>query len=290
MDLDVLIMLAAFFPPGKGTLATRTSVSRVISKNVTFIHETFAAPPSMRAIIEVDVYYNNDFSRRYPIILGIYSRQDHVNIGKRCTYSKYGQFRNTDMHASISVNPGVSRFLKCDEERTGTVHCTGNITVQEFFPRMFSFSFGFNCGWIAPTVSLAGLIYNISFYGTNDTDCFKLETGDPCTRYIQYGMNFSLHGEYNNRSKDWFDFYLFKLLNYHATCYQHTQELLCGMLIPKCDPNSKQVIVPCSEMCHDFRTGCNNFNNYLNYLIPYDCNYLPSLSGNVPCFYESISC
>ena len=65
----------------------------VIKKDVTFIHKTFTAPPSLKAIIEANVYVPKKLWRRYPM-LGIYTTQDHINIEKQCTDTTYHQLGN----------------------------------------------------------------------------------------------------------------------------------------------------------------------------------------------------
>ena len=38
---------------------------------------------------------------------------------------------------------------------------------------------------------------------------------------------------------------------FETQCYQHFSEFGCHIIVPECDPESKQVIHPCREMCYD---------------------------------------
>ena len=261
------------------------SVSGIISEDVNFIYEIFPVVPSMRAIIRVDVSYPIESvveEGHYPI-LGIHTMQDHTNIEQRCTHVDYGQFINRDMHPGITTAPNHSRSLRCEMDNVDMLHCTGNITVQDFIPRNFSFSFGFYCSQIGPTSSLKGLIYKISITNqTNETKCFELSHWDICYRYLQYGVDVNLFGRQNNHTDRWWSAILTDS-KYNMTCYQHRVEFLCYMFVSKCDPNSKRIIPPCREMCHDYKYGCYQGASF-------DCDYLPPLAGDVPCFYEPVWC
>ena len=169
------------------------SVSGIISEGVMFIYQTFPVLSSMRAIIQVDVYYPINSVRRqgsYPI-MGIYTTADHINIKQRCTCVDYGQFRNKELHPGLTTAQNRSGSLRCEIDNVVMLHCTGNITVQDFIARNFSFSFGFNCSQINPFNSLKGLIYNFSITElTNETNCFELSHADICI--VIYSMEWML--------------------------------------------------------------------------------------------------
>ena len=91
-------------------------------------------------------------------------------------------------------------------------------------------------------------------------------------------------------------------------CYQHIAEIACHLNFPQCDPVTQGVIHPCREMCWDFKEACMRkwfsmvskvhsifgWNaSYLsngNWSHVVDCDYLPSLHDNIPCFYKPVSC
>ena len=176
MDSKVYVLLVAFVQL-KLSHSHKISVSGEVSNNVTFLHKTFPVPPSMRAIIDVNVSYPISsvmMPGNYPI-LGIYTTKEHVNIEKQCTQKLYGQLLNRELHHGITTEKDhsgkVSRTLSC-ASNTVKIHCKGRITIQDFIPRKNSFSFGFLCNKMHPLNSLMGLRYHINIYvQTNSTHC-----------------------------------------------------------------------------------------------------------------------
>ena len=108
-----------------------------------------------------------------------------------------------------------SKTLKCaTDNATNMIHCKGNITVQDFIPRKFSFSLGFKCNLIGTNVSLKGLVYNISVHRqTNKTNCVSLSLGltDKC-----YPCFYSIHSAMSNLLGD--PGPMTKLLNLGTKC------------------------------------------------------------------------
>ena len=142
----------------KWTWCLTTSISGVISDDVTFIHKTFPVPPSKRAIIEVNVSFPYRYivqRRKYPL-MGIYTTKDHINLKKQCTSIWYGQLVNENLHLRIRKDRGHTQTPKCLRESDDNIHCTGNLTIQDFIPGNFSFSFGFHCKDINVINSLKG--------------------------------------------------------------------------------------------------------------------------------------
>ena len=252
-----------------------TSVSGEISEDVTFIHKTFPGPAAKRATIEYSVSFY--FSRYVDyLILGIYTRPDHVNLEKNCTYIDYGQVRNTAMHQYFGY-----WHTQCERRENNTLHCTGNITVQDFIPRNFSFSFGFSCYDMkyppfASTVSLKGLVFNITIYRLTDSvTCFPLTGDSICYQYYKYGTLPNLLGEENLKDLSF-------LLKNNYQCYQHAIELLCHLYAPQC--SSGHLINPCREMCQDYFRACGNDTVDMN------CDYLPSLYDDIQCYDKMVKC
>ena len=192
--MDVKLFILFTFLKCQCTYSITTSISGEISDDITFFHKTFPVPPSIRAIIEVDVYHHESMRRTYPI-LGIYTTDYHINLRKQCTDTMYGQLGNKYLHSGITTYTGDSGCLKCKEDSTNILHCTGNITIQDFIPRKFSFSFGFFCDSIKALSSLKGLVYNISIEDQgNETKCFQFPRNHSCYRYIQHQVYPSLMG------------------------------------------------------------------------------------------------
>ena len=158
MDAKIYISLFVFT---QLNMIYSVTVSRSVSVDVNFIHEVFPVPPSMIVIIRVDVYYPVDAYYEsedswFSPIMGLYTNQVHINIWRQCTRIEYGQLLNFNLHPSITLDRHASRSLKCLNDNSTSIHCTGDITVQDFKPRHFSFSFGFKCGCRCRSCSLRG--------------------------------------------------------------------------------------------------------------------------------------
>ena len=175
MDVQIRFLLAAF-TQWKLTFSMTASLSGRISENVSFFHEAFPVPPSMRAIIEVGVLVPSNLvrkSRRYPM-LGIFTTQNHVNIRKQCTRTPYGQVLNRYLHPGLTLDQNRSKPLTCELFYDNLqVICRGFITVQDYLPRKFSFSLGFHCGRIS---LLRGLVYAIKIHVSNATTCLVMDS------------------------------------------------------------------------------------------------------------------
>ena len=291
------------------------SISGEISDDITFFHKTFPVPPSKRAIIEVDVSYPEGSGRKQMHnnpIMGIYTTNNHINIKKKCVHFRWGQLGNTNLHPRIRLDKSDIRPPKCLLESKDTIHCTGNIKLQDFKPRNFSLSFGFYCGERLSISSLKGLKYNITIREQiNETNCIFLprKVRDSCSKFYVYGSLPNLvGGEDILTILRYWELFRTYVAIFKGQCYQHFLELSCHVIVPECDPASRQVIHPCREMCHDFRKACVNvklsrstFTENLPHAtsgdrifnttsLEFDCDYLPSLGGDVPCFYKPITC
>ena len=117
----------------KLTCSVTTSVSGVISEDITFLHKTFPVSPAMRAIIQVDAAFPDIFIKQQgncPAI-GSYTTDNHTNIKKRCTYLEYGKLANENLHPKIRNDEGRYLTIRCSSD-DGKIHCIGNIIVQNF--------------------------------------------------------------------------------------------------------------------------------------------------------------
>ena len=285
--------------------------SGIITENITFFNRKLPVTPSIRATIEFSVSYSHS-SMGY-LLMGIYTTYPDINIEKRCSYIRYGQLRNENLHPFLRV--GRDRTTTCELSGADTVNCRGRVIVQDYIPRNFYLTFGFHCDW--PEIhSLPGLEYNISFtQQSNETSgciyyksamCDKLfpQTYLPnliCDETLDQVL------EYHSRFRR-----LQGFLVVDGTCHQHFSEALCYISLTKCDPVTKQAIHPCKEMCRDIVEGCwkkwlhliakiepgfslsRRFN--LDHISSLDthqlinCDYLPSHHGSIPCFYKPVRC
>ena len=217
-----------------------------------------------------------------------------------------------NIHHRIRLDESDIPPPECLKEGLDTIHCRGNITVEDFTPRKFSFSFGFHCSEINPGASLKGLAYKISIHEPTDKiKCISLprKVNDLCSQFYQHGLLPNLVGAEDVATvvRHW-EPYIAAVAILERLCYQHMSETACYAVMPKCDSVSRQIIHPCREMCHDFRVACSNIvltKNALtgafvsssdkNFTLDattavLDCDYLPSLGGDIPCFYKPVTC
>ena len=231
----------------------------------------FPVPPSIRAKIEVNVSYPGIFPSpgttacgKWPI-LGIYTTQDHVNIKQRCSNISYGQLGNADLHPHLTTYLDYSKTLNCRLVSNST-NCFGNITVQDFIPRNISFSFGFFCN---QTGSLRGLVCHLQIDERNESNCLSEKSF--CDGITQSTVFPNLFGETPIE-----DFYISRRILISVS-YPNS----CDVYNLQCDPETNAITPPCREICQVYsRNKDNIFWKYLN------CNYLPSFSGNMDCFYQ----
>ena len=73
-------------------------------------------------------------------------------------------------------------------------------------------------------------------------------------------------------------------------CFQHVVEFTCYVVLPKCDIENNQLIVPCKETCDDFAECLHWYIPSYHPAMFADCSYLPSVTGSIPCYYKPVTC
>ena len=247
-----------------------TSVSGYISRSTHFFYKKFPVPPSKWAIVKVDVSYIKEKSN---LIMAFYATRNHINITYGCIDRTYQQTGNKNLYPELTTNSNLSGPLTC--KLKDVLRCTGEIPIQDYTPRSFSFSFGFPCDQIQKTDSLQGLHYALTIQVTNELTCSKLPASHTCHSYTQYGAvpNLIDRGQ---------TFFHFEPIPSCLQLLELAKKFVCYFLIPVCDPESNQIIRPCKEMCYNYLDACALPSRHEEYI---NCDYLPSLNGNVPCLY-----
>ena len=234
--------------------------SGTITENTKFFYRRLPTFSSKMATIQYNVTYEKYLLIYFPVIY-IYTTENHSDLRTKCISSRYGQLRNEDFW--IPLNPRLIPYrgkTKCVEEYQ-EIHCSGKITIQDYIPRRFSFSVGFECrNRTVPSVQ--GLTFKFMITNqSNTTDCIK--TNDIFSGLCKYnydytsssnlmGVDFDLLQEFSRHSVI-FD----RLLDENLmSCYQNAIDLLCSVFIPKCDPLNKTVKHVCRETCQDFQNAC----------------------------------
>ena len=303
--MDVRYIILAVLTQFRFTLSAH--VSGIITENTTFYYQKLPVAPSVSTTIEFSISYLQSAMRyRYPL-MGIYTTYPELNIKKSCSYVQYAQLHNENLHPYLGV--GRYKTTTCELSGSDTVNCSGIVTVQDYMPRNFYLTFGFHCDY--PSISLSGLVYNISFSnqrnGTSGcVDYTDLHNTIVCSRlYSQTSFPNLMGVEQLDEIED----FLIMLQTYefvihsHGSCHQHLFEIMCRTMLPECNPASEQLIHPCREMCSDLLEAC--LQKWYSLAIDLGttkdklpkgnlsriyCDYFPSIHGDVPCFYNPVKC
>ena len=151
-----------------------------IRNNPTFYYKEFPTYPSMSATIEYHIKYLVPAQESQCAIcrpnLDIYTTKSDANFFANCSVDSYGQLRNENLHTPLNTRHKEYRFTNCTKDHFGILYCFGEIQIQDFKPRKYGFSFGYDCSKPFDGKrkrSLKGLSYNVSIYDqTNVTKCY----------------------------------------------------------------------------------------------------------------------
>ena len=278
-------------------------ISGVVQEDVGFYFSKLSEYPSRLATIKISVNYTPPITFYSGLYMNIYTVKENINQQKQCTELHYGQFLNDKM--IIRFNRG-----RC-KEMQGVTYCNDRRRIQDYIPRNYYISFGYDCGL---NESLKGLTYKITIYGqANRTKCSAIKSNVRCSKYYP-SMSWPTIVGSSNPTLSGGDFqthyYLFTNL-LGKLCYKHVEKFICYLLFPKC-VDGHQMITVCRETCADAIDACvddilfvlRNVTAYDSKLktmkeriesIPLNsakefCNYLPSANSTVPCFYEPVTC
>ena len=319
MDINAFTLLVVL---SQLSVTHSAHVSGTIAEDTTFFYRKLPVVPSVRATIEFSVSYSQSSMRGelpWPL-MGIYTAYPKINIDKCCSYIRYGQFQNENLHPILRV--GRYRTTTCELSGTDTVNCSGRVTAQNYIPRNFHLTFGFDCH-LLPIHSLQGLKYNDSSMNSlkslrynitfsnqsNETnDCVDYSTQvktKACNGFYRYA---SLPNLFGHEQLDIMREYSTAIQVYevstlsHGMCHKHLLEILCHVMLPECDPVTQQVIHPCRETCWALLDACwqawlslaanllPKYGRILDDPTEINCTYLPSVHGSIPFFYKPVTC
>ena len=204
MDFKTSMLLLLLLQLG---IINSEHVSGIINENTTFFYRMLPVTPAISATIEFSILYDKSSVRENYPLMGLYTEYPKINIAMECSYIQYGQLRNENLHSYLRV--GQYRATTCRLSVADTVNCSGRFTFQDYIPRTFSLSFGFQCEW--PSIySLQGLRYNISFLKQSNetskcTDYSRFFGSGVCSKFYKHTSLPNLIGEETiNRYEDYF--------------------------------------------------------------------------------------
>ena len=271
------------------------SISGTIDDDISFYYEELPTNPSMIATIVYRITYPLADPDDY-IDVQFYTTSKHENIEKKCTFRPNGQALNVYMYFSNSLNTACSKC--CEEIYSGLLQCTTGFKIQDYIPRKFRFSLGYNCN-DASKKSLNGTTYSVEVHSqTNRTTCLAMpKTSIDCDRYHSWVSYPNLFGHNKRVTRKSFKNMIdtFNSSNINLNCYPYLQEFICNLFFPTCLPESHTVMVPCREMFEELRMGCAASLFAAKFLADpeigsYNNNYLPIRGGSIPCWYKPVVC
>ena len=254
-------------------------------------------------------------------VLDIYTTEYDKNLRTNCSKDGFGQLRNENLHTPLFNRYKPYRFTTCklDEKYSGILQCKGRTTIQDYIPRRYGFSFGYECD-VSAKPSLVGLSYNFTISAqSNRTLCLPLprlpETMEECLGFYNHMSLPNMIGDHDMASLQ-NSIASFKIYDAFRSrlptrgCYKHVREVFCRMYFPQCDQTWKgnQMIPLCKETCFILVHSCleiwrpilysyfsvqfkkwkkhahRNISDFL------DCNYLPSVNDSISCFYKPVMC
>ena len=272
-----LSVLCCFLP-----IINSFTISKTIMNKTPFYWEKISRYPSK--VVKVDI---SIICRAEGLQMGIYTTDSNINLKKNCSVKKSGQLYNEDLF--FPLRPGGSRNHNCIIISNGLLHCKGKTMIQDYIPRNYSFSFGYECD-DTRIRSLKGLSFNISVHSqSNETVCVWIRKFPKlnCTQYYSFVSIPNLFGQ-NISAATRLGSTLYVLSKPYKPnfCYKFLWEILCYFTTPKCDPGSNSLIPPCRQACYDFINGCAHVFRIISAI---NCDYLPSY-GTIPCFYKNVTC
>ena len=264
MDMTYLFVFTVFTQLQR-THSLTASASGSTPRGKNFFHKKFPVPPAKYAMIEVDVLIPRDQVPKTTLFMGIYTTEDNADIKRRCTHNQYGQLGNKNLYTVLRSYLDLSGPLSC--RYNWALDCTGEISIQDYTPRNFSFSFGFFChqGFRL----LPDLQCEMTIHVTNETTCDKVSAEHMCHRHMQFGVLPNLRRQ---------TFNYFEPLPSCLQLFQISTKFLCYLLMYECDPESNQIIPPCMEMCYDYINLCDYHLGSWKHWKYINCSYLPSLN------------
>ena len=178
-----------YLPPCEG----KHTITGFIDKDATWFLSNLSVRPAMSASIEYNIQYQcwdclwNERHQNPQIITFYYHRQDSPNLRGKCSSEMHGQLFNKDLAVPLQKN--TEKFW-CNNKKGGIRDCYRGTKIQDFEPKSYFFSLGFECN--KGKGNLKGLKYKVTIYDeSNETSCVDLNSTsefliDQCQRSWQY--------------------------------------------------------------------------------------------------------
>ena len=260
-----------------GSIEALNQVQGTIKEDTKWFFSKLSVSPAMSASIEYSIKYPYDMTwhRDRPMITFYYDGEDSVNLHRKCNADNQGQLCNKNL------------AMRC-----GYWGCHGRTKIQDFEPKSYSFSLGFECD--ETKASLKGMEYDVTIpHESNEPNCvnlsnveaWRLENCEPL--HYQYAAIPNQMGNTDlNRAVRMMNTFQNRLGIGHDSsinlktlsqkCKKKLKPFLCGVFLPKCLPEENKIILPCRDTCKFLLKDCVTVDVMANlHGIDVNCDYLP---------------
>ena len=257
----------------------RNSVKGTIEEDTTLFLSNLSVRPAMTASLEYSVQFMYDKRWHYPIITFYYHGQDSPNLQPKCNVDMQGQLCNKNLVVPLHRSNYRKTFTCSSSACRGWWfvkdceywNCHGRTKIQDFEPKSYSFSLGFECG--ERKGNLKGLKYEVTISDeSNKTSCVDLnkvdaQRMDRCDRSYRYaaipnqvgGTDLYPAVSTMNRFLNAAGFAqgLSRFLNAPDGCLKRLKPFLCQIFLPQCLPKENKIVLPCRDTCKSLMEDCN---------------------------------
>ena len=281
-----------YLPPCEGR-------SGIITDNTTWFLSDLSVRSAMTASIEYHIRYQcprceYEILENPPIITFYYNGQDSPNLRDKCNSEVHGQLFNEDL--AVPLRGRYREKFWCNDKK-GMKVCRGRTKIQDFEPKSYFFSLGFECN--KTRGNLKGLKYVVTIYDeSNKTSCLAVNMTeeqridfcdhsyqdiafpnplghtDPATTISAFD---SFLNDLNNQ--------VGSLIKYEAylkpwnKCLKELKPFLCETYLPQCLPNKNKILLPCRDTCKSRMENCSLFTIKG---MEFNCDYLPPCPVTYP--------
>ncbi len=282
-------------------LTSATVLSGTVQNDTRFVPGRFPAGSALR----VTVRYRVRSRTNLPVRLDIYTTENQSQMDRNCSSAKRSQLGNSRLHVDVQQDGQDASSEELDLRDKGTTDNLsvkeGTIIIQDFVPRMFSFSLSLPCH---SNDSLQGVHYEIELKEeANETKCLDTPVDElRCSDFFTKVSFPNLLGDTRDSAKE----RVRNILRINRalseksektvlSVYQHMREAVCHLIYPKCNTSSHAAVctVPaCKETCKIARESCRvSHETFYTVLGDLNCDYLPSVDDpNTQCFFKPVIC
>ena len=254
-----------YLPPCEG----RNSVREIIMDNTTWFRSNLSVHPAMSASIEYNIKYPDVPGHHQPIITFYYNGQNSPNLHEKCNKDMHGQLYNENL--AIPLCGRYTEKFWCNH-KGGMKVCQGRTKIQDFEPKSYFFSLGFECN--VTKGNLKGLKYDVTIYDeSNKTSCMNLnltqgQRTDLCELGYQYAAFPNPVGDTDlDEAISYVESFQREFLEgktaastyvqlLNKGCLKKLKLFLCEIFLPKCLPKENKILLPCRDTCKSLLEDC----------------------------------